>query len=500
MRPVPYATLAVLLLLTASCGGPAPVGGLMGSLPAGHDLYLTLHPEGIGMEQVLASLGRTMRQAGSALPGDFGALGFDPFDWSAWSENLALEPGREIGLVIDFESGETLLAAFYLPSTDPDAVEDLFTGLADSTEDFRGAIGFRSAGDYTVAVRAMDEATLAGFPVEGCPDLSTDPEYALLMEAADSTPAAICLYANSGVSDDGSGFEGVLLTCGVEGSILDLQVLVDMQEAMVGEYTALLAGGPSGPDVRLPGDLGSVVRLSLDMSTVKEVLASTGLDRELGQGILMFGFDTLDALLDLFNGDIYLGFRVTDGVYTGVIGIGLRDAAGAERLLTSVYGVMTASGEGPEIFEINGATCYRMESPAAGGMERLEVGILDGTLLITGGIPLTETAEGPRFGSIVEESGLGIANDGGLLFISEMSVFMPMLNIESVPEAAAALQKVDRMAGSLRAAGGLFDLNLSLGTAGGEPFRILVDAVGELILHSASRSAGGHRTENGVLD
>lgn len=500
MRPVILMALAVLVL-TASCGAPVSEGGLMSSLPAGHDLYITFSPDGIGMEQVLASIGRTMQQAGNELPGDFGALGFDPFDWNAWSENLALEPGRELGLVVDFESGEALLVAFYLPSADPDAVEQFFTGLAAGTEDFSGSFGFISSGDYTVAIRAVDEAALAAFSTEGLPALTTDPEYALLSSAAGSTPSAVYLYANSGaVHPDGSGFEGVFLACGAQGSALDLQLLVDIREEMVGEYTALLAGGPSGPDVRLPGDLGAAMRLSLDMSAVKEILASSGLDRMLGQGIAVIGFDTVDELLNLFSGDIYLGFRVTDGVYTGVIELGLRDSAGAERLITSVYGLATAAGEGPETFEIDGTTCYRMESPATGGMEKLEIGILDEVLVIAGGISLTEVADGPLFSVILEESGLDIMDDGGLLFVSDISMFRPMLGIDRIPAVNAALEKVRRLAGSLKASGGLFELNLSFGTDAGEPFAIVADAVGELILGSASRSGGGHPTGSGVRD
>jgi hypothetical protein len=498
MRPVILMALAVLVL-TASCGAPVSEDGLMGALPAGHNLYITFSPDGIGMEQVLASIGRTMQRAGNELPGDIGALGFDPFDWNAWSENLALEPGREIGLIVDFESGEALLVAFYLPSTDPDAVERFFTGLADSTEDFSGSFGFISSGDYTVAIRAVDEATLAAFSTGEPPDLTTDTEYMALLAAADTAPSAVCLYANSGAAPDESGFEGVFLACGAEGSTLDLQLLVDVREEIVGQYTALLAGGPSGPEVRVPGDMGAAMRLSLDMSAVREILASSGLDRELGQRLAVFGFDTVDELLDLFSGDIYLGFRVSDGVYTGVIELGLGDSAGAGRLLTSVYGLATAAGEGPETFEVDGTTCYRMESPAAGGMEKLEIGILDEVLVIAGGIALTEVAEGPLFSVMLEESGLDITDDGGLLFVSDISMFRPMMGIERIPGVDAALDKVERLAGSLKASGGLFELNLSLGTDAGEPFAILADAVGGLILNSASRG-GGHRSESGARD
>lgn len=471
--------LLLLSAVTSSCGpAPADESALLETLPGGHDLYLSFRPEEIGMERLLASLGRSLPGGTDDPVGDPGALGFDPFDWSEWSERLALDGSREIGLIVDFDSGEAVLVALYLPSSDPGAVERLFSGLAGGTDGFEGVIGFRRAGDWTVAIRAADPETLDGFETAGGPDLTADPEYARLTEIADGVPRVLSLYAGAGASADGSGLRGVLLLAGSDGARLDLRILTDFREEVVGEYTALLAEGPRGADVRLPGSPGCAVRLSLDMDAVEGLLASTGLDRELGQGLGMFGFETLEELLALFDGDIHLGVRLTGDVYEGVLELGLLDPAGMQRLLGVLHGMATAAGEGPETFEQDGSTCYRMESPGTGGAERLEIGVLDDRLVIAGGVTLAEVSGGPGFRAVLEESGLGIPDEGGLLFVADPALLGPMTSIDRVPGAGEALAGIGRIGGSLRTAGGLIDLRLTLLTEGEEPFVALAEAVG----------------------
>ncbi|MCP4646108.1 MAG: hypothetical protein GY852_00020, partial [bacterium] len=121
MRYLAMILVTVLLLAFSGClGGGETDSILMGQMPRGYHMYITLDQEAVNLAGLLEALKENLPE--EVLDDiDDEDLGLDPFDWAEWKDAFCIEDG-EIGLLS--LTGEEELVALFLPCTDRASLED----------------------------------------------------------------------------------------------------------------------------------------------------------------------------------------------------------------------------------------------------------------------------------------------------------------------------------------------------------------------------------------
>ncbi len=414
------ASLAFLLALSVTCAGPAASPSLMDSMPAGHDVYLTMSPERAGIEQVLREIEGYIGtdDAGLSEAGDI--IGFDPLDWHEWTEALALRPGDEIGLVLDRGQGDFQVVTFYLPSDDAAAVEELVSGIRERAEEASAAVRFIQTSGYTAVSffsHEHDPGPEIGYHLDS--SLQDYIDYSRMAGARPEGDTVLRMFADASRFPDTEGLRSVMLECTESGSQITVAMVFSTDENV--PYLSVLSPEGASGEVTAPEGTNAAVRISFNMPCLKELIMSIGMDREFGMGLEEFGFSSFEELFDCFGGDLYAGVLLSGGKQGGFLQFSVRDMDAITRMLDLVFHVAAGSSD-PEMtaFEFGGRNCYRTTSTESIGLDFIEFGVIGEAMVIAGNVGLEEIADGPAFSRYSAEHSLGLDSRSGLFMIADL--------------------------------------------------------------------------------
>ena len=449
---------------------------LLDSMPAGYDFYLTLNPERIGMEEVLSNLAEGILPEEGNLLEIEDALGFDPLDWNGWVNALALDPEEEIGLIIDFDRDDVLLVAVYMSSSNTDAIERFYARITEHADD--PEILFMESGSYTIAAIADSSAVLERFEESLGNGIDADESFNRFRHESSHCIPAAELYVRPGEISGQDAVESLFFTCSTDGTVLKSNLLVFIIDDDVIMYSSMIASEPNGGDANIPSDISGALRISFDMETLKSFIISEGLNKEMGPDMDIFGFDSMEELIDAFSGDTYFALNLENEEYTGVLEYGLTASDRIDTVLSNIYDLLVMSG-GYDLmsFDFHGSTCYGIEGNIADGIDATEFGVLDDMLVVARGFTLQDVAEGISFENYIASSGLGMENSGGFMLIADMGPVAETLDLNRELNQEIDFDKIGYIGISVDVNDGLFVMNMALDTGEDNPFLFISDAL-----------------------
>ncbi|MEN8209264.1 MAG: hypothetical protein ABFR50_08435 [Candidatus Fermentibacteria bacterium] len=334
--------LITVLLLTACAEIQSPRHGLLESMPANRDIYLTFNPEDIGISRILSDLSASFLLLDVNFDQVSDILGFNPLNWNRWVEALALEPDREMGFIIDGSSDDISMICLYIPSSDHESVVDFFTGIKEDAANFSGELEFIKSEGYVIVLIARTADIAADFDPDA-DKLLSDPDLARLNGTGEERDAA--LYIRFPELNDAEQLHSSLLEMKAEDSELTLRLAAYTTDHDVLRFSSFLTSSPSAADFRISATTSSVLRLTLGMEALKEIAADAGIDREFSMGIEVFGFDSFTEFLDSFSGDVCISYKADNEQYSAAVQLGLNDPQAITDLLLILRDMITEAEE-----------------------------------------------------------------------------------------------------------------------------------------------------------
>jgi len=491
-----FMAISILLAVIAitSCGTVVEGDRLMGTMPAGYDIYAAVNPEGVGIIAVLNALA----DSPIAYDGDIDqmqeALGFDPLNWDNWVDALALDRGRDVGFIVNGESseGDVSLVCVYVPSSNHELVQQFFTDLLAQSGEFKGELEFRETGGYSIVLIAENAGILDGFDPGSGPVLASDPDYSRLTGSNSLIAPSASVFIRFEDIMEEDDVHSMLFEMQSEGPELSLRLAAYTTDPEIVRQSDVLAASPLSSDIRIPASATSILRISLDMASLKEVSEELGIDQDMSQGIAMFGFDSFSDLLNTLSGDICLSYGASDEQYSAAIQFGLTDTEAITDLLNLISTMMTGTeGLGLTEFDIDGTTCYSAEGSVAPGIESIEFGVLNNTLMIAGGYSLTDLVNGLEFEDFASEQGMGISSNHGVVFISDIETIKDAmgfpLNSAAQANVVDETSPLSSVAGTLDINEGLFELVVILEASDGNPFSMAAEILAAMGIDMLAR-------------
>ena len=391
-------TAAMLLSLTGCFSSSAPV--LLGQMPEGYDMYITINPESMDLEEILVSLEENLPEDVIEEIED-ADLDIDLFDWQECKETLNLRDG-DIGLISNTEDDE--IVAVFLPCDDSAALEEFI-----EDNDF-GETEFLTSGDYTVMIITWDDDDL----VEDLEDdlagdlLSEDPVFLSMDEAVGLEDACVSFFFSEEVAE--VPIYGAFSTNSSE-SLLKVCVITDNDEVAL--YMDVLGDGLVSENIKFPENTMAAFRYNLDMNWLaeefEEIEERTGEDyfEEVEDGLPFIGFSSIEEFIAVFQGDFCLSvqeieldsYSELDGG-AGVFAISLLES---ETLISSLS--MISMVPESSIEEYDDFTAYRIRESG----ENIWVFIDKDVLYVTFNTDPEEVIDGISAGEYFNG---GIAADG----------------------------------------------------------------------------------------
>lgn len=354
MRILSMLLVTGLLIAFTGCfggGGANPV--LMGQMPRGYHMYITIDPEAINIARLLEALEESLPE--DVLEDiDEEDLGLNPFDWAEWKESFSIEDG-EIGLMSLTEDEE--FVAIFLPCSDQSKLEEFI-----EDGDF-GDTEFFTHGEYTVLVVSCDDDDLLDDLEDALEDdlLATDEEYQRMLAANDSdnscmqfmfskAVAEVPIYAALSLNENESVFKTTVIA----------------EDTELDEYIGVLGEGLISNNIKFPDNTMAATRLTLDIEWLIEEydnLADDSGNRDLDDvesGLPFIGFSTMEEFLGIFQGDFCVAvqeieldsYGEPEGA-EGVLAISLTDSEKLSASLSSVAMMAEADTD-----EVNGVDVY----------------------------------------------------------------------------------------------------------------------------------------------
>ncbi len=326
-------TLVSLLLITVTgcMGGGESV--LLGQMPQGYDMYITIDPEAMDLAGILEMLEDVLPEDGIEEIEDLD-LDLDPFSWDEWKEELGILDG-EIG-VLSLTEDEDVVALF-LPCGDGAQLKEF---IEDS--DF-GDTEFFTHGDYTVMVIVWDdddqledfEDALADDP------LSMNEDFIAMNSATVVDNSCIDFFFSADVAD--VPIYGAFSSTSSE-SVLKITMITDNEEVEL--YTGLAGEGIQSGNIKFPENTMAAMRYTLDMDwlaaeydNLLDGTANTNLD-DIEAALPFIGFESLEEFIAVFQGDFCVSIKEIEldeynefKSMEGTIAISLKDS---EKFMSSL--------------------------------------------------------------------------------------------------------------------------------------------------------------------
>ena len=473
-------TLAVLLIIT-SCGQDKHEPALLDSMPAGYDIYVTFRPSEIDAGAILSNIREIAMQAQQQMPFPVaGILGFDPFDWDAWVSTFALDPEGEIGLVIALADDEPELIALFLPSTEPDRVQEFIDGLVSQAPDMEAIPLITESEGYVILAGAPEQSILDEFNASLGTHVGTDEIYAELREQSVPCTSAIEVFIDAPVLAE-SGQEAMLVTCFSVESNLSIQFISRMYSMEALEYSALVSHEPSGNSMKIPADATCAMHVSMDMAALKGMVTSN-MPPDAQMGAAMLGFGSINELLDIFSGDAWFALQTDGENYSGLVAYGLSNAGALQELLGNLTGLMEMAGEDYTSFQFQGNTCFRIDVQGLPGIESFEIGVVDDVFVIAGGYSLQNVADGVTFDNYLERTGLDITDEGGFALAADFGALADAYDLNRETDNIVDFEEFGFVTMSGTADGAVIQFNVSIDLGSGNPFSIITDTIAKLAL------------------
>lgn len=463
---------ATMVLSLVSMITPASAD-LLDIMPAGQDAYIAFDPDAAGLARFLQTIGESPLARDM---GDIGeAIGFDPLVWSEWVSALSLEPGHEIGFILNSDPDDVSSIGFYLPTSSEDAVIRFFDGITGPETNFRGVIRYCTVDDYVIVLMAENEENAAAFDPDGR-GLSQDSTYRELASAPLDGSLVGTIYIRFDDLLGNHDVESGLFRAATDGPNLTMLLSTNILNPEVLRITRVLSPEAGSADFHVSEGTEGALRLNLDMPTLIRLLEEEGIVREFSMGIEEFGFESFSDFLSLFSGDVLFTIESDHRQYSAALQFGLADPTGMEDLLAIIK--MSMDGTDGFIvteFDCDGTTCYTTTAPIAPGIQAVEYGVLQNVLVIAGGCSIREPATGAYYESFVQDNGLGISSGPGLVASAASTLIRDILGMEGeLPSYIETLYgNLDHVAGSLRADEGRFDLRLVLEAGNGDPASLI---------------------------
>jgi len=474
--------MLLLTLLVLSCGQAPREASLLDVMPAGHDIYLTFNPSEIDIDEVLSSVEEIASQGGSMPMIVSGVLGFDPFDWDGWNDALALRTDGEMGIVINMDDSgdEPELIALFLSSEDVNVVEDFFAVLMAQANDDDASFLVTESEGYVVVAVAPSQALIDDFEESIGILIDTDEEFSRLREKSTVGVPAVEIFAHIGLMSRTDEVETMLLTCFVDDSRLGFQILVRTLNMEAIQSSRVVASSANAGSANIPSDATGAVRVSVDIDAVKEMMAEN-MPPEAQMGVAMLGFESIDDLFDAFSGDTYFSIRTDGSEFAGVIQYGLSNKGAIEDLLDNLSGMMAMSGQEFTTIEFQGSTCYTFEAEIAPGIDGIELGIVDNFLAVAGGYTLSDVAGGKSFSDYLEDTGLGIEDEGGFVIVANLGELAEAFDLNEEAGNLVDFEKYGYFALTGNTDNDVFAVSGAVDMGGGNPFVVVADAIAILV-------------------
>ena len=470
-RPAAAVSVVLLVALAGGCGQERRAASVLDAMPAGYDVYIAIDPDALGFEEIM----ETVSDLGVMPGGDRDAvgdhLGFDPLHWPGWVDFLGLEPGEDIGLLLDMDdSGEPELIALYLVTSDAAALEDRLLGLVPEGTGLevgtsgRCAVlaiapGVSAAADF---IENLDSASLLG-------DDESYGEFAGHM-GADSHD--LLIWAQLPETEEVSR---VMLGLRAEGSALRYDMVASVEGEEFSEMAPLLGAEGAGRRISYPAECFVVGSLLFDTGLLTE-LGEARMPPDARMGLAMLGFESLGELISVFSGEIGFGLTgLEDGVPSGMLAFGLSDAQRAIDLLETVSGFASMAGEGgPEIFDFHGGNAYRIEMDGLNA----EMGIYGDALYLTLGVPLEGVASGHDLDGFIERTGIRPSRtDAAFVLAGDAGELSRLIDEADV---SALLEDVDSFSATLGVRDGLLLHSGAIAMESGDPYARILELAGQL--------------------
>lgn len=354
MRYFMMSFLTVLLISVSGCGGGGPE--LMGQMPRGYDIYITLDPEAMDLAGILETLENNLPDAVLENIENMD-LDIDPFNWGEWKEEIGIQNG-EIG-IISLKDDETIVA-FFLPCGDGLKLEEFI-----EDEDF-GETEFFSYGEYTVMVITWDDDDLLDDLEDalGEEPLSSDEDYADMKDASGLDNPCIVFMFSKEVAE--VSIYGVFSTDDDE-SILKVTVITD--DDQIEQFSGMPGEGLLSGDIKFPEKTIAAARFTLNMDWLIEQYedladhSNNNNLRDIELGLPFVGFESMEDFLVLFQGDFCVALRELELDHNGepenmegILAISITDSERFNSILS-----MTAQMAEADTEDIDGATTHGMK-------------------------------------------------------------------------------------------------------------------------------------------
>ncbi|MBD3370094.1 hypothetical protein GF402_07015 [Candidatus Fermentibacteria bacterium] len=471
------------LVLVFGCG-KAPES-LLARLPAGSDIYASVDPEKISLNELMGRIEEAFPQASAGVAAMQSVLGFSPLRWSSWQENLGLRAEGRLALVVRMENEEPQLVCLVLPTDDPAPLEELLEKVPQAEATFWVSQWNQ---EYVLLAMSEEESYLSDFraTLDG-PSLGSGESLALLRGEQEGEEPAVELYGLPEEEDVGAVYVSVT----AEGSRL------------VGRFAALptgrdyeqfgaavLASGSAGSDMRFPDDLMAMGRLSLDTREIARI-AGDRMPPDANAGLAFLGFGSIEEFMAAFNGDIFLGMAedITSPRLVGAIGVADEEAVSG--ILTRLQGIMSMSGEqSVESFTFEGRPAFRMEAPIQGGTQTVEVGLGYGVFYVVTGYSLSDVSGWRNYDALSASLGAESPGDGAGHLTIDLSKAMDLAQSQSGVD-LGDLPELGWASLRLRAEDRVMVVEASVDTGSSEPFLAMADlflAIGRQLQAGAEES------------
>lgn len=412
-----------ILVMLCGCGkGPDT---LLARLPVGSDVYVSVDPVQLSLDEVLQKL--------EAFPQvQFGAaametvLGFSPLRWSSWEDHLGLRADGRVALIVRMEQDEPELVCLVLPTSDTGALESLLEKVPQSEASFWVSQWDQ---DYVMLAAAEERSAISDFSstVEG-DRLDSQETLSLLRGDMEDGEPAVEIYALPQEQD----VDAVYLSVSAEGSRLSGRLSAIPRGPGYEQFGAsVFSSGSAGTAMRFPGDLAVMGRLSLDAGKLAE-MAAEQMPPDANAGLAFLGFSSIEEFMSAFNGDIFLG--MADDVVSPrmVGGIGVADEEAVAGILSRLQGIMAMSGEqSVESFTFEGRPAFAMEAPVQGGSQRVEVGLGYGALYVVIGYDLGDVSGWQEYDAIAAGLGAGSPGSGSGHMVLDLQSGMELLQSQA---------------------------------------------------------------------
>jgi hypothetical protein len=468
-------TLTVLALI-ASCGQEKHEATLLDSMPAGYDVYATFSLSEINPGEILTKLEDVFSEAQQQMPFPIAeVLGFDPFDWDAWIETLALDPEGEAGLVVALADDEPELISFFLPSTDAGKVRDFIDNLISQAPDVEAITLITESEGYVVVALAPEQSILDEFEASLGTLTGNDDSFARLREYSVTETPSMEVFVGAAALGN-SGVENMLVTCYTVESILSLQFIASIHDVEELEYAAFVSPESSGNSMNIPADATVAMHVSISMDDLKEMVIPN-LPQEAQMSAGMLGFGSLEELLDIFSGDAWFALHTDGNSYSGLVAYGLSDTEGARNLIDKLTSMMGMYGEEYNSYQFQGNTCFSVDFGGNAGIETIEIGIVDDAFVVAGGYTLQEVADGNTFDDYLERTGLGIKDESGFALAADFGAVAEAYDLNEETGGLIDLEDFGFVSMSGSFDEDVYQFNFSMDFGTGNPFEILTEVI-----------------------